>query len=83
MKLLLLILSLTVSSGAVAQSTVNEGQTIAQSGCCNEWDYRNRRWRIIGYDLERCKDENDRRDRRESRNDVYQERGDIWWDVAC
>jgi hypothetical protein len=55
----------------------SERGVLAISGACKERDYYNQAWRRNDMAFDQCKTYNERRDG----DDVFAERGTVWWDV--
>ena len=52
----------------------------ALAGCCKERKEITDRWKITRHSLEKCMSENTAKN---DKDNVMQQSGKIWWDIAC
>ena len=80
MKKILLVLGFLLSTAGVLALLLCDSQLFAATGCCKKRDSLREGWRTqIDMTLEDCKRQNERSDR----DNVFDERGLVWWDVRC
>ena len=79
MKKILLVLGLLLSTAGVLALLLCDSQLFAATGCCKERNSLRERWKQTDMTLEDCKRQNERSDR----DNVFDERGLVWWDVRC
>ncbi len=79
MKKILLALGLLLCAEAISVMLPCDSQLFAVSGCCKRRDSYRARWYKTGTDFRAC----ERSNRDVDQDNVFDESGLVWWDVAC
>jgi len=78
MKKTFLVLGFLLLAVAILVTFPCYNQLFAISGCCKERASYKAGWSNNGATFKQCKDLN-----RQDGDDVFQQRGLVWWDVRC
>ena len=78
-KLAFAVGALALGGAVLLAQTPCGSPAYAMSGCCKQRGSDDKRWRVIGRDLKKCKRENARKDQ----DNVFQPSGRVWWDSKC
>ena len=79
-KIVLISLSIMIA-GSIWVGSASNNEVYAITGCCKQRVTVNEPWYRSGSDLEVCKDLNIKIDK--NRDNVFNESGKVWWDLAC
>ncbi len=81
MKRRILVFGMVLGAGLFAAPPLVGKKALAIAGCCKERKTIKHPWRKNGLNLQRCKDQNTKRDK--GRDSVFDKAGFVWWDVRC
>jgi len=79
MEKILLVLGFLLFAAAFSMTLPGDNQLFAVSGCCKQRDSYSGNWYGNGKNFEECERLNQEKDR----DNVFDQRGLVWWDVGC